>query len=688
MNIPNLPNLPLDTNGWSILKESATTKKYYVSTSGNDANDGLSESKPLKTLKAGIAKLANNSTDWLLLKAGDVWDESIQVWGKNGKSPTERIIITSYGGTARPVVSLFKATGEGIRIGKCSNVAVVGLHFKAADKSPKHPSYNPKAKRYHGINIGEVNTNNILVEDCYAELFETNILLVHNTDDKTKFNSNIVIRRNVLTDSWSPGGKAMNLYASGMTNFIIEENVFDRGGHVPEIHESVQTGFSHNIYLSSNNGPSYVYKNILARPASHGLQQRAGGLAKDNLTIDCPWHYLIGLHDSETCYNVGLGSGNLPTTKLGFGIEVKSAQNCDVHHNLIANKPVNVGGWPAYKFTFNSTDGFIGGTTIPLTHDAVIKVYENIAYHWDCNEGVMRIDTINDSDVTVNNNKLVELGYPQSTMYYTQLGGAKKLFKDNQYSTDQPLSNFARVDGSRKSFAEWKALTGDNSIITEIQFPDTTRTIATYCTKIGLKASVADFMVAAKKQSKSNWKQELRATIVNDYFREGFGLPILNGSAPPKPVVEKLFVRSISNNQNVQEIKDGDTVILSKLPAAINLSVQIKDGTSVRMNLDGTSAFEVNSPYCFPGDDTALSLVEKEYSFTAIAYGNDDGKTNPSDTFTLKFKVRNKPVGALDVVTVTDTNGDTTTFKSAPNKVITKVTVDFSDGTQSVVVAK
>lgn len=452
MNIPNLPNLPLDSNGWSILTPSADTVKIYVSATGNDANDGLSEAKPLKTLKAGVAKLRNNSADWLLLKAGEVWDESMQVWGKNGRSPTERIVISSYGGTARPVISLFKATGEGIRVAKSKNVAVVGIQVKAADKSPNHPSYNPKAKRYHGISVGELNTHNVLIEDCYVELWETNILLVFVTDDATKFNSNIVVRRNVLTDSWSPGGKAMNLYASGMVDFRIEENVFDRGGHVPSIPDSVQTGFSHNIYLSSNNGSSYVYKNILARPASHGAQQRAGGLIKDNLTIDCPWHYLVGLHDSETCYNVGLGSGNLPTTKLGFGIEIKSAQNSDVHHNLIANKQVNIGGWPAYKFTFNSTDGFIGGTTIPLTHNAVIKVHDNVAYKWNANEGVMRIDTINDSDVSVTNNKLFEQGYPQSTVYYIQLGGAKKLFADNKYSTDQPLSNFSRIDGAKSSF--------------------------------------------------------------------------------------------------------------------------------------------------------------------------------------------------------------------------------------------
>lgn len=646
MNIPNLPNLPLDANGWSILKESVDTKKYYISTSGNDANDGLSQDKPLKTLKMGVSKLRNNAADWILLKSGDSWDESLQLWGKNGRSPLERTVITSYGGNSRPKISLLQATGEGIKIAKSQNVAVVGIHVRAAEKDPKNPSYNPKAKKYHGISIGEINTNNVLIEDCFVELFETNILLVYVTDKPEAFNKNIVVRRNVLVDSWSPGGKAMNLYASGMTDFIIEENVFDKGGHVPEIGDSVQTGFSHNIYLSSNNGPSYIYRNILARPASHGAQQRAGGLMQDNLSINCAHHHLIGLHDSETAYNVGIGCINLPTTRMGFGIEVKSAQNCNVHHNLLLNKQPNIGGWPAYKFTFNSTVGFIGGTTIPLTHNAIIKIHDNISYQWDCNEGVMRIDTINDSDVTVEKNKLLEVSYPQSLMYFTQLGGAKHLFKDNQYSTDQPLSSFAKVDGAKVSFADWKSKTGDNSVVTTISFPDASRTIETYCAKIGIPKTINDFMLEARKQSRFNWKQEFRATIVNDYMREGFGLPLLNDVVPPpaKPVVDKVFLRSIATGQDIQELKDGDMITLSLLPASLNIRAEIIDGTAVRFNLDGNSILEKNKPYCYPGDDVPLLLTEGKHVLTVIAYGNDDGKTNPSDTVTINFSVQKAPV--------------------------------------------
>lgn len=692
MNIPNLPNLPLDANGWSILKESADTKKYYVSSStGNDANDGSDQSKPLKTLKAGVAKLRNNSADWLLLKANDVWDESMQVWGKNGKSPTERIVITTYGGNSRAIISQTKSTGEGIRVAKCQNLAVVGIHVKAADKSPKSSNFNPKAPRNHGISVGEKDTHNILLEDNYVELYETNILLVYVTHEEKDFNTNIVVRRNILADSWHPDGKAMNLYASAMKNFTIEENVFDRGGHVPDIKQSVQTGFSHNIYLSTNNGPSYIVGNILARPASHGAQQRSGGLMKNNLAIDCPWHYLVGLNESEVCYNVGLGSANLPTTKLGFGIEVKSATSTDVHHNIIANKPAGVGGWPAYKFTFNSTNGFIGGTTIPLTHNAKIDIHDNVAYKWNSNDGVLRIDVINDSIVSVTGNTIVEQGFPTSSIVRTQLAGCKYTIKDNKYSTDQPLAKFAWVDGKNVSFADWKTATGDNSLVTTVSLPDPTRNIESYCKTIGLKMTVADFIAAAKLQSRFNWKPELTAAVVNEYIRAGFGvtpLAVVNNKPPVvlKPIIEKVWIRSITNKQDLVELKNGDTIILSQLPAAINFKVQVKDGTAVRMALDNNSVLEINDPFCYPGDDKLLGLSQKDYTFTATAYGNDDGVTNPSDPITINFKVLSKPIAKLDSVVITDTNGDASTFKaSTSNKGIAKVTVTFGDGTEAVV---
>lgn len=77
----------------------ATT--YYVSNSGNDTNTGLSEQSPWKTLKK-----INSSTfkpgDYILLKRGDTWRESITI-PSSGNS-TSRIVFSAYGTGNKPVI--------------------------------------------------------------------------------------------------------------------------------------------------------------------------------------------------------------------------------------------------------------------------------------------------------------------------------------------------------------------------------------------------------------------------------------------------------------------------------------------------------------------------------------------------------------------------------------------------------
>ena len=60
---------------------------------GDDANDGLSPENPLKTIEKGFGLLRDGHSDWLLLKRGDVWYESIGSITsgrlKNGRSPQQ-----------------------------------------------------------------------------------------------------------------------------------------------------------------------------------------------------------------------------------------------------------------------------------------------------------------------------------------------------------------------------------------------------------------------------------------------------------------------------------------------------------------------------------------------------------------------------------------------------------------------
>lgn len=60
------------SSGWTVFVPSSDTRTIYVSSStGNDSNNGLSESTPKRTIAAGKSLLRNGYPDWLLLKCGD-----------------------------------------------------------------------------------------------------------------------------------------------------------------------------------------------------------------------------------------------------------------------------------------------------------------------------------------------------------------------------------------------------------------------------------------------------------------------------------------------------------------------------------------------------------------------------------------------------------------------------------------
>ncbi len=73
--------------GWSAFAPSTDTRIVFVSSSqGDDALTGLSADAPKRTLAAGKAQLRHGFPDWLLLRRGDTWHESLGQWKLSGRS--------------------------------------------------------------------------------------------------------------------------------------------------------------------------------------------------------------------------------------------------------------------------------------------------------------------------------------------------------------------------------------------------------------------------------------------------------------------------------------------------------------------------------------------------------------------------------------------------------------------------
>ncbi|MBI5534768.1 MAG: right-handed parallel beta-helix repeat-containing protein [Deltaproteobacteria bacterium] len=78
----------------SCASKTVAGKTWYVSTAGDDTNDGLSEAKPLKTL-AAASKLQAGPGDRILLKCGDTWQAETLTVTRSG-SECNHLIVGSY----------------------------------------------------------------------------------------------------------------------------------------------------------------------------------------------------------------------------------------------------------------------------------------------------------------------------------------------------------------------------------------------------------------------------------------------------------------------------------------------------------------------------------------------------------------------------------------------------------------
>ncbi|MEM1214011.1 MAG: hypothetical protein AAGI68_17135, partial [Planctomycetota bacterium] len=97
-------------DGWLPLVPSADSRVIHVSWSeGDDANDGLSPSHPIRTIGKGKSMLRSGRPDWLLFRAGDTWNDRFGSWNWSGRSANEPMVIGAYGSGARPKFNVDRA---------------------------------------------------------------------------------------------------------------------------------------------------------------------------------------------------------------------------------------------------------------------------------------------------------------------------------------------------------------------------------------------------------------------------------------------------------------------------------------------------------------------------------------------------------------------------------------------------
>jgi hypothetical protein len=343
--LPSLARAALDANGWTIINPAADTRTIYVSSSaGSDLNSGLSPDAPLATIGYAKTLLRDFAPDHLLLKRGDVFNESFGTWIKRGRSADEPLVLGAYGTGPRPLLKTGTSNGMTVwsaSLGSYSNIAIVGLHFQASGNTGA-------ANGSAGLRWDRPGSN-LLIEDAVFERYASN-LVIQSVDLDNPLR-NLTIRRSQLLDAFAnhaplPGAShAQGLYTHNVKGALIEENLFDHNGWNEEIVGAEPTIFNHNIYIQTTSADVVVRGNIIARGASHGLQLRPGGVADGNLFVDNSLGFFLG-GLGTAIDNVVLHGSAKPMYSDGYprtwGVEMKDVAGSSAIRNLIAHAPGGV----------------------------------------------------------------------------------------------------------------------------------------------------------------------------------------------------------------------------------------------------------------------------------------------------------------------------------------------------------
>jgi hypothetical protein len=545
-----------DANGWSRLNPSSDSRLIYVSSSeGNDETAQIyhrqdseiggnpfnpsSNIKPFASIDASLEQAREGYPDFILLKRGDVWTTTHSIAVKAGRSSMERSVLSYYGSDIeRPTVKPY-----GINLDDSSFSAVIGIRFSATKRNPISPDFkglenigDEQGFRLlggggHGI-IGHV-----LIEDCLFEWFANNTIQ-SSVEDGGPVIKNVVIRRNIIADNYSTSGHSQGIFSS-RSSVLLEENLFDHNGWYQRAStglaraDAVATVYNHNTYFTASRNTIFR-NNIFARSScmnnkftsntpSGTNEINSWNIQLDNnLYIDGEIGIDLGgnvdqdngprWRNIHVTNNVMMHIGRSETNNrnLGWGLIVDDWDSGRVKGNIFTS-------W-GKKPSANTYAIVLKGDT------SNVEFSSNIVRNIEGNNALIQFkDGSLHSGITFFNNEIESLNSQQ--LVHFALGESGSFHNNHYFSSADVLEWFTIGGDELSSLADYRAATGDNTSVAGTRnYIDPDRTIESYLSRIGYATDMDSFVAEAKKQSKYNWREELTASAINAYIRQGFCL--------------------------------------------------------------------------------------------------------------------------------------------------------------------
>lgn len=531
-----LMTVAIGADGWTVFTPSSDSRTIYVSSStGNDANDGLTQGSAVATLAAGEALIRDGYADHLLLKRGDTWEnQNWSEWTKSGRSADEPIFIGAYGSGSRPLINTGVETGFAVaaNTSDVSNVAIVGLHFDPHLRD-LDPSNKPNGIKLRGG--GE----NFWVEDCYIDGFSQNL----HPEDLT----NVSIRRNTIINSYSTTGHSSGIFSDDVDGLLIEGNFLDHNGwHETYVGAEADT-FSHNAYITHGTRNATIRDNIFSRGSYAGLKfQPTEGTHYliNNFFVDNGQGFQIGGGHPQ---NHGQVSGAIIYAEdnvvtggpagygEGVGVSIANVQGGYLKNTLFVNRTNSEDVASPILFV----DGNWGVEGIGVQN---FTVEQNVVYDWPGKVQLLEPTSGNpvNMNITIRDNLFQQPRQVEGKPIITTYTADPEVitFENNKYYSNGDPDKWFSAEGVRSGITDWVNATNEQGATAErAQFFDPTRTAATYAATLGLTSQSSLFDSIAG-QSQGGWDAAFTADAINDYFRAGFELDAEGVIPLPSPSPE------------------------------------------------------------------------------------------------------------------------------------------------------
>jgi hypothetical protein len=503
----------------------------YVSSSvGSDANSGLLQSAPKRTIAAGKALMRSGHADWLLLKRGDLFtNETLGSWNLSGRNTSQRMLVGNYGSGARPILdtNMSSAVSGG-------SSAVHDLAFTGFECYPG--GYTGGNGDPTGFYFTGLASSNILVEDVFVHDYAFNFTVmgtgIGNTypphDSLTNFQIRgcTIWRANGHTD----GGTKEGIYAYNTDGLKIEFCTFDRNGWIDDQYYNF---LRRNLYIDNVN-VNFELRNSLIL-YTDGIQMRSGGVLDNVVASRCNVSFTLGAGSEPVqpggvpitvnrCVAVeGIDCPNL--TAADAAAFVVSNVNGGTIANCAAINSLSLRGGSAMRFEKHET------SYLQVARNLAISNF--VAHNWSgyslyFSSTADMYEAVSFSDIVLQNPTNDHFYGPEhGPVVYMQsdLDGLVTLdngvFGRAPSSTRYSLGAYQDAAGSPNLAVLVSGMNWTNCSGTAVALEDPTRTLGRYNQLLGGANDHDAFAQEARLQERANWRPNYTAPAAGAYLLAG-----------------------------------------------------------------------------------------------------------------------------------------------------------------------